>query len=52
MVIKLAFRINDGAEEVETRECGLLPIMVRVRMKYNTRREDHSTNGHVTVKPL
>ncbi|KAF9520714.1 hypothetical protein BS47DRAFT_1370286 [Hydnum rufescens UP504] len=29
MVIKLAFRINDGAEEIEAKECGLLPIMVR-----------------------
>lgn len=29
--MKLSFRVNDGPEHVEVRDCGLLPIMVRVR---------------------
>jgi DNA-directed RNA polymerase I subunit RPA2 len=44
MVIKLAFRINDGAEEIEAKECGLLPIMVRVRIECWAHARAHSTN--------
>ncbi|KAI0717958.1 beta and beta-prime subunits of DNA dependent RNA-polymerase [Fomitopsis betulina] len=29
MMVKLCWRINDGPVEVETKDCGLLPIMVR-----------------------
>ncbi|OBZ70224.1 putative DNA-directed RNA polymerase I subunit RPA2 [Grifola frondosa] len=29
MIVKLCWRVNDGPIEVETRDCGLLPIMVR-----------------------
>ena len=30
MVVKLCWQVNDGPVEVEMRDCGLLPIMVRV----------------------
>lgn len=31
MMAKLCWRVNDGPVETEHRDCGLLPIMVRVR---------------------
>ena len=33
MVAKLCWQVNDGPIEVEMRDCGLLPIMVRVRVQ-------------------
>ncbi|KAF8311445.1 beta and beta-prime subunits of DNA dependent RNA-polymerase [Clavulina sp. PMI_390] len=29
LTMKISFRVNEGAEHVEVRDCGLLPIMVR-----------------------
>ncbi|CCM03352.1 uncharacterized protein FIBRA_05481 [Fibroporia radiculosa] len=29
MVVKLCWRVNDGPIEIETKDCGLLPLMVR-----------------------
>lgn len=32
LTMRISFRVNDGPEHVEVRDCGLLPIMVRVRI--------------------
>ena len=35
MVAKLCWQVNDGPVEVEMRDCGLLPIMVRVCVQWS-----------------
>jgi DNA-directed RNA polymerase beta subunit len=32
LTMRISFSVNDGPEHVEVRDCGLLPIMVRVRI--------------------
>ncbi len=34
MMVKICWQVNDGPVEVEMRDCGLLPIMVRVGLVY------------------
>lgn len=42
MMVKLCWRVNDGPVEVETKDCGLLPIMVRVRESYQFCKAENS----------
>lgn len=32
MTVKLCYQVNDGPVETEIKDCGLVPIMVRVRI--------------------